>query len=167
MDEILDEIKLQMEDKDIKVKDVYRILDGYSRRELIDNGSFIRTLKHDLKFHLDQIDLDFICKVYRDRKDKRSVRYSSFMDDLKQKFELTETYLVPGERRKNPNISSDPLADRTFSRKDFATPKKDEDIKIILNELRTEVYDKEIDLKKEFEKYLKLSYSIGTAEMGC
>ena len=152
MDEILDEIKLQMDDRKVKVKDVYRTLDGYSRKELIDNGSFIRALKHDLKFHLDQIDLDFACKIYRDRKDKRSIRYSTFMDDLKQKFELTETYLVPGEKRRNPNFSSDPLAGKSFSRKDFTTPKKDEDIKIILKELRIELHDKDIDLKKEFQQ---------------
>lgn len=153
MDEILEELKLQMQDKRIKVNDIYRTLDDYSREELIDKKSFRKALTRDLKFHIDDIDLDFACQIYKDKRDTRSVRYSTFMDDLKQKFELTETYVVPGKVRKEPSHNVDPLHDRIQSRKDLTTPKKgDEEIRTILNELRINAHDQRLNLEREFKK---------------
>lgn len=84
--------------------------------------------------------------------DKRSVRYSIFMDDLKSKFKLTETYAVPGEVRKEPNFGDNPLS-RTYARKEFTTPsKKTDEIKKILNELKFEAEDNKIDLEREFRR---------------
>ena len=151
MDEILDEIKLQMEDT-ISVSTVYKTLDRYSKKELIDNGSFMRALKHDLKFHLDQIDLDFTSRLYRDKRDKESIRYSTFMDDLRQKFELTETYVVPGTKRRAPKNTADVLISTKFSKQDYENQRKEEALKDILSDLKKELYDKEIDIEREFRK---------------
>lgn len=151
MDEILDEIKLQMDD-DITVSTVYKTLDKYSRRELIDNASFMRALKHDLKFHLDQIDLDFISRLYRDKKNKEFIRYSTFMDDLRQKFELTETYIVPGAKRKAPTNTADVLMSTKFTKQDYENQRKEEALKDILSDLKKELHDKEIDIEREFKK---------------
>ena len=153
MDEILEEIKIQMKENRIKVKDIYQALDKYSRDQLIDTRSFRKALTRDLKFHLDEIDIDFACQKYKDHEDRRSVRYSTFIDDLKQKFELTETYVVPGKVRRDPSQLVDPIYERTPKRKDFHTPKKgDEDIKAILRELRVKAHDKRVDLRKEFHR---------------
>ena len=85
-------------------------------------------------------------------KDKRSVRYSSLIDDLKHKFELTETYVVPGLVRKDPNHRSEYDYDRALSRKDFETPLKGkDDIKAILNHLRVQAHDKDINLDRQFK----------------
>jgi hypothetical protein len=59
MDEILEEIKIQMEKRKYIIKDIYRTLDSYSRNGLIDKKSFIKALKIDLKFDFDDIDLEF------------------------------------------------------------------------------------------------------------
>jgi Ca2+-binding EF-hand superfamily protein len=151
MDEVLDSIKLQMDEKKIKIKEVYKTLDDYSRNDLIDTKDFTRALTHDLKFHIDEIDLDFACKYYKDKRDKRSIRYSSLMDDLKQKFQYTETYVVPGQVRKDLDKDED-ILQRTFSRKDFTTPKKDENINMILKEVSAEAHEKKVDLEKEFKR---------------
>lgn len=151
MDEILDNLKFQMDENKIKVKDVYSALDGYSRNDLIDTKSFIRALKHDLKFHIDDIDLDFACKYYKDKRDRRSIRYSSLMDDLKQKFQLTETYVVPGQKRKNVVEDEDPLT-RILSRKDYSSPVKEEDINTVLKEVAVEAHERRVDLDREFKR---------------
>lgn len=59
MDEILEEIKVQMEKRKYIIKDIYRTLDSYSRDGLIDRKSFRNALTRDLKFDFDEIDLDF------------------------------------------------------------------------------------------------------------
>jgi len=151
MDEILEEVKLQMDKKKYKIKDIYQALDSYSRDGLIDNKSFRKALTKDLKFHIDEIDLDFACQIYKDKIDKRSVRYSIFIDDIKQKFQLTETYVVPGEIRKEPSYGDNPLS-KNYGRKDFATPKKSQDdIKKLLKELKYEAQDKKVDLDRAFK----------------
>jgi hypothetical protein len=89
--------------------------------------------------------------IIKTNKDRRSIRYSSLMDDLKQKFQLTETYIVPGQKRKNIVEDEDPLT-RILSRKDYSSPKKDEEINTILKEVSVEAHEIRVDLDREFKR---------------
>lgn len=151
MDEVLDEIKIKMADK-FTLKDIYRALSVSSRKELVDIGAFKRVFRNDVKLEISQIDLDFMVNYYRDKRDKKSVKYMMFMDDLKTKFGSEEKFKsdkniglkIPADKNFSPG--------KSFSRKDFETPKKDEDIQVILKELRRDARGREIKLDEEFAK---------------
>jgi Ca2+-binding EF-hand superfamily protein len=151
--EILDSVKSQMSVNKLGIKDVYSALDKYSYKELIDRKSFTKGLIKDLRIRLSDIDIDFISVLYRDKKDIKSVRYSQFMDDLKQKFELTETYVVPGKRRKEPDhVKDDVLRELTHKKTEPSREEREREINKILREVRSQAHDKRIDLKKEFRE---------------
>ena len=100
----------------MKISEMYKTFDMYSYNEIIDQKSFWTVLTRDLKIQIGVIDLEFVWQNYRDKRDKRSVRYSSLIDDLKHKFELTETYVVPGLVRKDQNFTSAYNIDRNLSK---------------------------------------------------
>ena len=153
-DEILDTVKSQMLSNKIKIRDLYYTLDGYSYHGLIDRKSFLKTLSRDLRIRLEEIDYSFLAIVYRDRRDKKSVRYSQFLDDLKQKFELTQTYVVPGKKRRQPDHKFDDVLKQTKSNAKFmvSVEEREKEIRSILKTFRAEAHNQRVDLKDEFRK---------------
>ena len=67
MDEILESIKSQMDALKMKIHDMYKTFDQYSRNEIIDKKSFWTALTRDLKIRIGVIDLEFIWQIYRDK----------------------------------------------------------------------------------------------------
>ena len=155
--EILDTVKSQMLSNKIKIKDLYYTLDGYSYHGIIDRKSFIKTLSRDLRIRLEEIDYSFLAIIYRDRKDRKSVRYSQFLDDLKQKFEFTQTYVVPGRKRKQPDHKQDDILKQTrFNVKHMiSVEEREKEIRAILKTFRAEAHNQRVDLKDEFRKLVK------------
>lgn len=161
-EEILENIKNQIDrSKKLKLKDIRKILDDYGRNELIDQKSFSRALLKDCKLRLDELDVDFIAQIYRDKKDKRSIKYTQFLDELRAKLGVDADMELDVDRRtlsKNKRSLEDSTLSKSMTRKDLITPSKglDDDIAPLLRTLRVEAYDKRIDLKSEFiEKSLR------------
>ena len=84
IDEIMDSLKIQIERNKIKIKDIVKTLESYSRNDLIDNKSFRRVLLKDLKLRLEDIDIDFMSEIYKDKRDKRSMKYTNFVKELEK-----------------------------------------------------------------------------------
>lgn len=138
----------------IKVKHIYDTLDGYSHEGLVDRRNFVKALSRDLRIRLDDIDFNFLSMIYRDKKDSKNVRYSQFIDDLKQKFELTETYIVPGYKRKQPDHKYDDILRQTKMSKSFDIPieVREKEIREIIKKLRAEAHNQRVNLREEFKK---------------
>ena len=95
-----------------------------------------------------------VWQIYKDKTDKRSIRWVSLIDDLKQKFGLEDNYVPPGSARKDQNNRSNLNLSRTLSRKDFESPNKLEkdEIKAILRHLRVQAHDRDVNLEREFKE---------------
>ena len=141
----------------IKLRDLYETFDGYSYQGIIDRKSFIKTLSKDLRIRLEEIDYSFLAIIYHDRKDKKSARYSQLLDDLKQKFEITQTYVVLDKKRKNPDHKQDDILkqNRSNVKHMISVEEREKEIRVILKTFRAEAHNHRVDLKDEFRKLVK------------